>query len=127
MKFIRKLLTVLFMVLLAALMILPAAAEEEYDIVVYVDNINGNNSNDGLTEATAVKVEKYGEAILSAKVSIKLSDGTAYESSTCTMTMRSMLEALNRMSLTTQQLAAVRTMIEKFAIIKSWDTANLYA
>ena len=127
MKFIRKLLTVLFMVLLAALMILPAAAEEEYDIVVYVDNINGNNSNDGLTGATAVKVEKYGEAILSAKVSIKLSDGTAYESSTCTMTMRSMLEALNRMSLTTQQLAAVRTMIEKFAIIKSWDTANLYA
>lgn len=72
-------------------------------------------------------VENHGETELSAKVVLKLSDGTVIESTECTMTMRSMLEALNDMTLTAEQQTAVKAMIEKFAIIKSWETENLYA
>ena len=72
-------------------------------------------------------IGRYGEAALSAKVMLQLADGMVIESTDCTMTMRSMLEALNDMTLTAEQQTAVKAMIEKFAIIKTWDTENLYA
>ncbi len=71
-------------------------------------------------------VLRYGEAPLAARVMLRLSDGTIIESSQCTMTMRSMLETLNGMKLTASQLAAVKAMIEKYPIIKAWNTKNLY-
>ena len=72
-------------------------------------------------------IEQFGEAVLSAKVILRLSDGTVIESTECTMTMRSMLETLNDLELSAEKLAAVKAMIEKYPIIKSWDTENLYA
>jgi len=59
MKLFRKFLPVFLFVLLAVLMSRPVCAAETADVVVYVDNVNGKNSNDGLTEATAVKTMYY--------------------------------------------------------------------
>ena len=58
MKLFQKILPVFLFALLAVLMIQPARSAETYDAVVYIDNINGSNSNDGLTEATAVKTHR---------------------------------------------------------------------
>ena len=74
-------------------------------------------------------VVNYGETPVNASVNITLTDGTVIESGVTSMSMRDMLESIN--SVHTQyseaQLTAVKEMIEKHAIIKSWDTENLFA
>lgn len=74
-------------------------------------------------------VEEYGETPLYASVMLQLSDGTVIETEAVSITMRSMLETINARytAFTAAQLSAIKTMIEKYAIIKEWDTKNLYA
>ena len=73
-------------------------------------------------------LQNYGEAMLSAKVFLTLADGTVLESGEVSMSMRMIMEEINARaaSFSSQQLAAVKAMIEKYPIIKTWDTANLY-
>ena len=74
-------------------------------------------------------VGNYGETPVNASVSITLADGTVIESSVTSMSMRTMLENINAQydKYSDVQLSAVKAMIEKYAIIKSWDTENLFA
>ena len=74
-------------------------------------------------------VQNYGEAMLSAKVFVTLKDGTVLESSEVSMSMRMILEDISARasSFTAEQLAAVKAMIEKYPVVKEWDTKNLYA
>lgn len=74
-------------------------------------------------------LQNFGEAMLSAKVFLTLADGTVLESSPISMSMRMILENINAgiEGFSQEQLAAVRAMIEKYPIVKTWDTANLYS
>ncbi len=74
-------------------------------------------------------VVNYGETDVNACVMITLVDGTVIESIPTAMSMRDMMEAINAdyTLYDADQLAAVQTMIESNPIIKTWDTANLYA
>lgn len=74
-------------------------------------------------------VINYGETPVHASVSIMLTDGTIIESNVASMSMREMLEAINTdyARFTSAQISAIQAMIEKHAIIKSWDTGNLCA
>ena len=58
-------------------------------------------------------VENYGEVPLNASAAIKLSDGTVIESATSSMTLRGLMEQLNKSywALSEQQLNAVKAMI----------------
>ena len=72
-------------------------------------------------------VELYGEAELSARVMLKLADGTVIESNAATMTLRGLLEQLNSSyaALATGHRAVIADMIKKYAIIQSWKVENL--
>ena len=59
MKTILRTLILLCMVLLLVTLTTAALAAEDADVVVYIDNVNGKNTNDGLTEAKAVKTVYY--------------------------------------------------------------------
>lgn len=74
-------------------------------------------------------VENYGEAAVNASLMITLADGTVIESIPTAMSMRDMMEAINAdyTLYDADQLAAVKAMIESNPVIKTWDTANLYA
>ena len=73
-------------------------------------------------------VEKYGETALLACATLQLADGTVIQSTAASMTMRSLMEQLNTVAdtLSEAQLTAIKAMIEKYVIIKAWNTANLY-
>ena len=73
-------------------------------------------------------VEGYGETALLACATLQLADGTVIQSTAASMTMRSLMEQLNTAAdtLTQAQLTAIKALIEKHVIIKSWNTANLY-
>ena len=92
-------------------------------------------SCDGITSGKTVTlrlenfdVEAYGETPLSACVTLKLVDGTEIHSQQVSVTLRSVLESLSThfTTLNGQQLSAIRAMIEKHAIIKTWDIQSLY-
>ena len=69
--------------------------------------------------------QNYGETNLHASAKLQLQDGTVIESTTCTMTLRGLMEQLNNVSLTDQQREAIAQMIEAQPIIKTWDVENL--
>ena len=73
-------------------------------------------------------VENFGEALVNANVFITLNDGTVIESGVSAMSMRQMLETINTdyRVYSQTQLDAVKAMIEKYPIMKTWDTAELY-
>ena len=73
-------------------------------------------------------VQNHGETNLSAAVMLKLTDGTVIETDAYYITLRSLLETLNLnyTAYSAQQLAAVAKMIEKYPVIRSWKTENLY-
>lgn len=73
-------------------------------------------------------VENYGETKLYAKALLKLSDGTVIESVQAQMTMRGMLEKLDKtLSIINEdQLAALKILLKEHPVISSWDTKNLY-
>jgi len=73
-------------------------------------------------------VEKYGETALMACATLQLADGTVIQSTAASMTMRSLMEQLNTVTdtLSEAQLTSIKAMIEKYVIIKAWNTANLY-
>ena len=70
--------------------------------------------------------EKFGETPVSAFVMLQLADGTIIESTTATMTFRSLLETLNTKTatLTTSQKTVISQMIKKYPIIKTWKVEN---
>lgn len=72
-------------------------------------------------------VEGYGETELYGFAVLILKDGTVIESTKCTTTLRSLLEALNAnyAALNADQLAAVAEFIKKYAIIDTWKVDNL--
>lgn len=73
-------------------------------------------------------VDNYGEAKLYAKALLKLNDGTVIESVQAQMTMRGMLEKLDKTLsiINAEQLAALKKLLEEHPLISSWDTENLY-
>ncbi len=73
-------------------------------------------------------VETYGQIPVNATVSLTLNDGSVIESGIVSMSMRQMLEQVNGQyaMLTSAQKAAVKAMVQKYPIIKNWNTANLY-
>ena len=116
------------------------AALSETDTFGYSLSLEGGlsvtRSLDGYTSGRIVTlrvdnfdVQNYGEAMLSAKVFVTLKDGTVLESSEVSMSMRMILEDISARaaSFTAEQLAAVKAMIEKYPVVKEWDTKNLYA
>ena len=116
------------------------AALSETDTFGYSLSLEGGlsvtRSIDGYTSGRIVTlrvdnfdVQNYGEAMLSAKVFVTLKDGTVLESSEVSMSMRMILEDISARaaSFTAEQLAAVKAMIEKYPVVKEWDTKNLYA
>ena len=72
-------------------------------------------------------VEKYGETELRASAVLILKDGTVIESTVCTMTLRSMVETIsaNYTAFATEQLALLKTWLQKYAIVKDWAAENL--
>ena len=74
-------------------------------------------------------VENHGESPVNANVFLTLTDGTVIESSVASVSMRTMLENINAQygNFSATQLSAIKAMIEKHAIIKSWNTEKLYA
>ena len=71
-------------------------------------------------------VQNYGEAALSAYVSIKIGN-TEIKSDVQTITLRSMVETINDtyQQYTQEQLEAVREMINAHEIMKTWNVANI--
>ena len=57
--FLKTLILLCMAFLLVTLATSAFAAEEEADVVIYIDSVKGKNTNDGLTEAKAVKTVYY--------------------------------------------------------------------
>lgn len=74
-------------------------------------------------------VTNCGETPVYAQPIMTLKDGTVIAGQTTATTMRSVLEHIsqNFSDYSTVQQAAVKEIAEKYPIIKTWDTANLYA
>ncbi len=72
-------------------------------------------------------VGKYGEAQLSAKVIMVLTDGTEIESAEVSMSLRDMVEKMNAnyAAYTATQLTALKEMLDKFSITADWKTVNI--
>ncbi len=73
-------------------------------------------------------VENHGLTELKASAVLRLADGTVITSSEVTMTMRGFMEQLNTSwsTLSEEQLTAIKEMIERNPIIKTWQADNLY-
>jgi len=74
-------------------------------------------------------VVHYGETPIYASVFMTLKGGYVIETARTSTTMRDMLETVNASyhKYTAPQLCAIRDMIQRFPIIKKWDTENLWA
>ncbi len=72
-------------------------------------------------------VENYGETQLQASVMLELVDGTVIESETSTMTMRGMMEEIDRSytSFSDLQLQLLREMLQQYEAVKNWNISNL--
>ena len=72
-------------------------------------------------------VDTHGEEKVYAKVSVTLADGTVIQSDTVAYSMRDMLEMVNDKAcdLSTEQLSAVKSMIEKYPIMKTWGLTEI--
>lgn len=72
-------------------------------------------------------VEVYGETQLQASVMVELADGTVIESDASTMTMRSMMEQIDRnyTVFTAQQLQLLQEMLQQYEAVKNWNIHNL--
>ena len=69
-------------------------------------------------------VEAYGEAAVNGSVFIELQDGTVIESTTCTFTLRAMMESIaaSAETLTDTQLSAVKAFVARFAdAMATWE------
>ena len=71
--------------------------------------------------------EQYGETELSACLCLELKDGTVIESSSATLTLRSLLEQLNQTSelLNANHRTQLSQWAEKSPIIRTWEISNL--
>lgn len=74
-------------------------------------------------------VVHYGETPIYASVFMTLKGGYKIETAHTSTTMRAMLETINDSyhKYTAPQLCAIQDMIQRFPIIKKWDTENLWA
>ena len=72
-------------------------------------------------------VKNYGEAGLSAKVFMTLADGTVLESSEHTITLRSLVETINReySRFDAEKLQATAAMILANPTMQDWDVENI--
>jgi hypothetical protein len=72
-------------------------------------------------------VENYGEAKLSAYVSIKIGN-TEIKSAEQTITLRSMVETINDsyQKFSAEQLEAVRSLINDHEIMQTWNVSNIF-
>ena len=73
-------------------------------------------------------VENYANTELKASAVLKLADGTVITSNEVSITMRGFMEQLNAAvsTLSGEQLSAIKAMIERNPIIKTWDVESLY-
>ncbi|MBR1989106.1 MAG: hypothetical protein IJ987_01440, partial [Firmicutes bacterium] len=72
-------------------------------------------------------VQNFSEKELHAAVVMTLKDGTVIESADYTMTLRSLVETINKMAstLTATQIQALADMIKANPVMQSWDVENL--
>ena len=73
-------------------------------------------------------VENYGEAAVNGSVFIELQDGTVIESTTCTFTLRAMMESIaaSAETLTDTQLSAVKAFVARFSgATANWNIDSL--
>lgn len=71
--------------------------------------------------------EKYGEVPLTARLSLRLTDGTVIESSSCTMTLRGLMEQLNQTPrlLTDAQKLQIAQWVTKNPAMGNWKIENI--
>ena len=69
----------------------------------------------------------YGEVPLTARLCLKLTDGTVIESDSCTMTLRSLMEQLNQMPqlLTDAQKMQIAQWVTKCSAMGNWKIENI--
>ena len=69
--------------------------------------------------------EKYGETPVSAKLCLRLQDGTVIESGTVTMTLRSLMEQLNAEMLTDAQKQQIDQWVRSCPTMGKWNIEKL--
>jgi len=67
--------------------------------------------------------EKYGETPLTARLCLRLNDGTVIESSSCTMTLRGLMEQLRQ--LTDAQKQQIAQWVAKCPTMGDWNIENI--
>lgn len=98
---------------------------------------NGNpitRSLDGFRTELSLRIKNfdpalYGQTPIYATVFVTLRDGTVLESAESMVTFRGVIEAVNDQysAFTSQQLNAVRAMVDAYPVIQTWNVANLLA
>lgn len=75
------------------------------------------------------QIEEHGETPLSAWIYVKLSDGTVIQTATRTVTMRKMVEDINKLaaSYSAAKLQNLLAMLEPFPVTKTWNIENILA
>ena len=91
-----------------------------------------NRSVEGYKNALTLRlknflVDSHGEDKVYAQVSVTLADGTVIQSDAVAYSMRDMLEMVNAKAcdLSAEQLSAVKSMIEKYPIMKTWGLTEI--
>ena len=71
---------------------------------------------------------QYGETPLTARLCLRLQDGTVLESSSCTMTLRSLMEQLNHTPdlLTQTQRQQISQWAARYPVMEQWKIKNLF-
>lgn len=72
-------------------------------------------------------VANFGETELKATVFVTLADGTVIETAQQSTTLRALVEAINEKVsyFTSEQLSALKAMIEKHEVMQSWNVSNI--
>lgn len=75
------------------------------------------------------RVQEYGETPLSAWVSLKLSDGTVIKSIEETITLRELVERIDKDTsiLNAERLEGLLKMMEDFPVMKTWEVSRILA
>lgn len=117
------------------------ALKERIDSYGFVLQLPGNDpvtaSKDGSSlvslEAVTLRVDGYlvddwGEELLTAQVFITV-DGNTLTASACSYSLRQLMEQINEnaAALTDTQKQALSSWIEKYPLMQTWNTENLYS
>lgn len=85
-------------------------------------------SNETVTlRVDGYRVEDWGEELLTAQVFLTV-DGNAVTAASCSFSLRQLMEKVNSnaAALTTDQKTALSAWIEKYHVMQTWNTNNIY-